>query len=122
MTRALRAVWRAIAWLWDHSLGFVLAWLLIGLIRVYQLAVSPLLPPSCRYHPSCSTYGLDAIRCHGAVKGVILTAWRLVRCNPWSQGGLDPVPQRGYWLPDVHPNGEPRHGTIGTPRVQDSNV
>jgi putative membrane protein insertion efficiency factor len=118
----VRAVLRGIVWAWDHSIGFVLTWLLIGLIRAYQLTVSPILPPTCRYHPSCSNYGLGAVRTHYAVKGSVLTAWRLLRCNPWSEGGIDPVPRRGYWLPDVHPNGEPRHGTMGTQTVHDTNV
>lgn len=63
-------------------------------IRAYQLLVSPLLGPTCRYAPSCSTYGVQAIRGHGLVRGAALTAWRLLRCNPWSPGGYDPVPQR----------------------------
>jgi putative membrane protein insertion efficiency factor len=112
--RALVSAWRGVVWVWDHSLGFVLTWLLVGLIRGYQVAISPLLPPSCRFHPSCSAYGLGAVRTHGAVKGLVLTVWRLGRCNPWNGGGVDPVPSRGHWLPDVHPNGEPRSGTMGS--------
>lgn len=112
--RALASAWRGLVWVWDHSLGFVLTWLLVGIIRGYQVAVSPLLPPSCRFHPSCSAYGLGAIRTHGAVKGLVLTVWRLGRCNPWNGGGVDPVPAPGRWLPDVHPNGEPRSGTMGS--------
>ena len=114
--------WRGIVWAWDHTIGFVLTWLLIGLITGYRLTISPILPPTCRYHPSCSAYGLAAMRTHGAVKGTFLTGWRLMRCNPWSQGGVDPVPERGYWLPDAHPSGEARHGTIGARSSQDSNV
>ena len=60
-------------------------------IRVYQKFVSPLLPPSCKYHPSCSQYAIDAVRIFGPVKGAVLAAWRLVRCNPFSHGGYDPV-------------------------------
>ncbi len=69
-----------------------LSWLLIALIRLYQLFISPGLPPSCRFTPSCSQYTLDAIRRHGALKGVWLGARRLVRCHPWHPGGYDPVP------------------------------
>jgi putative membrane protein insertion efficiency factor len=69
-------------------------YLLLGLIRVYQWTISPLLGPVCRYHPSCSRYGFEAIRVHGAVKGTVLTAWRILRCNPWSAGGVDYVPAR----------------------------
>ncbi|WP_055587146.1 membrane protein insertion efficiency factor YidD [Streptacidiphilus griseoplanus] len=69
-------------------------YLLMGLIRVYQWTISPLLGPVCRYYPSCSHYGYEAIRVHGAVKGTGLTAWRILRCNPWSPGGVDHVPPR----------------------------
>ena len=69
-------------------------YLLMGLIRVYQWTISPLLGPVCRYHPSCSRYGYEAIKVHGALKGTILTAWRILRCNPWSAGGFDHVPAR----------------------------
>jgi putative membrane protein insertion efficiency factor len=69
-------------------------YLLMGLIRVYQWTVSPLLGPVCRYYPSCSRYGHEAIRVHGAVKGTGLTVWRILRCNPWSPGGVDHVPPR----------------------------
>ena len=59
-------------------------------IRLYQLLVSPLLPANtCKYHPSCSEYAVLAIRKHGVLKGIPLSAWRLLRCNPWSHGGVD---------------------------------
>jgi uncharacterized protein len=59
-------------------------------IRLYQLVVSPFLPANtCKYHPSCSQYAVLAIRKHGVVKGVGMGAWRLLRCNPWSHGGVD---------------------------------
>jgi putative membrane protein insertion efficiency factor len=61
-------------------------------IRGYQLVVSPLLPPSCRFNPSCSQYALEAIRRHGAVRGCWLAARRLARCHPFHPGGFDPVP------------------------------
>ena len=61
------------------------------LIRGYRALVSPLLGPRCKYHPSCSQYALDALREYGLARGVVLAGWRLLRCNPWSHGGLDPV-------------------------------
>jgi hypothetical protein len=78
-------------------LGAVLAavdWVLIGLIRVYQYAISPMLGQRCRYYPSCSNYAIGAIREHGPLKGVGLASWRILRCNPFSNGGYDPVPPR----------------------------
>jgi uncharacterized protein len=68
--------------------------LLQGLIRIYQLLLSPLLPPSCRYLPSCSDYAAEAIGRHGAAVGVGLAARRLARCHPWGGSGYDPVPER----------------------------
>ncbi|MFN7504181.1 MAG: membrane protein insertion efficiency factor YidD [Limnobacter sp.] len=64
-----------------------------ALIRGYQLAVSPLFPPSCRFYPSCSEYALEAVKIHGAWKGAALSFGRICRCNPWNAGGLDPVPE-----------------------------
>lgn len=59
-------------------------------IRLYQLVISPLVPANtCKYHPSCSEYAVLAIRKHGVLKGAALAAWRLLRCNPWSHGGVD---------------------------------
>ncbi|MGQ0831747.1 MAG: membrane protein insertion efficiency factor YidD [Microthrixaceae bacterium] len=58
-------------------------------MRLYQWAISPLIPRRCRYHPSCSAYAVDAIREFGVVRGVVLAGWRLLRCNPWSHGGVD---------------------------------
>lgn len=71
-----------------------LAWPLIWLIKIYQRVISPVLPPSCRFYPSCSAYGVEALRVHGLVRGSALTIWRLLRCGPWHPGGLDPVPPR----------------------------
>ena len=68
------------------------AGLLAALIRGYQLALSPLLPPSCRFHPSCSQYALEAVTRHGALEGGWLAARRLARCHPFHPGGYDPVP------------------------------
>jgi len=63
-----------------------------ALIRAYQLLVSPLLPPRCRFHPSCSQYALDALDAHGTLRGGALALRRLSRCHPWHPGGYDPVP------------------------------
>lgn len=68
--------------------------LLIWLIRFYRTAISPRKPPSCKYIPTCSQYGLEAIERFGALKGSFLTIWRILRCNPWSRGGYDPVPEK----------------------------
>jgi uncharacterized protein len=65
--------------------------IIVGLIRLYQRFVSPLLPPSCRFSPSCSQYALIAVQKHGVVKGGVMAAWRILRCNPLSKGGFDPV-------------------------------
>ena len=58
-------------------------------VRLYQRAISPALPQTCRYHPSCSQYAVTAVRQFGILRGLVLAAWRLVRCNPWSHGGVD---------------------------------
>jgi hypothetical protein len=65
---------------------------LLALIAGYRRWISPLLPPACRFSPSCSDYASDAVATHGVVRGVVLTARRLARCHPWCEGGLDPVP------------------------------
>ena len=67
--------------------------LLRGLIRAYQLLIAPLLPPSCRFEPSCSHYAQEAIAEHGAWRGFVLTVKRLARCHPWGGSGYDPVPR-----------------------------
>ena len=68
--------------------------ILIAFIKVYQYTISPLLGPRCRYYPSCSNYAVQALREHGALRGLGLASWRLLRCNPFSNGGHDPVPPR----------------------------
>jgi putative membrane protein insertion efficiency factor len=64
---------------------------LIGLIRVYQRFISPLLGANCRFDPTCSRYAVDAIRKYGAIRGCFMAAWRILRCHPFSRGGYDPV-------------------------------
>lgn len=70
----------------------MVAKLMLMLIRFYQYGISPLLPPRCRYTPTCSQYAVQAIRKHGALKGGWLTAKRIARCHPWGGCGHDPVP------------------------------
>lgn len=76
-----------------EEIGEVMARYLVGgIIRLYQLVISPLLPPSCRFYPSCSMYAREAITRHGVWRGLRLTGWRLLRCHPFHPGGWDPVP------------------------------
>ena len=70
----------------------VLARVLMALIRFYQRRISPSLGPRCKYHPTCSHYALTAVERYGFMRGSILAVWRIVRCNPFSKGGIDPVP------------------------------
>ena len=70
----------------------VVALPLIGLVRFYQLCISPLKPPSCRFTPTCSQYAIEALRKHGPIRGLYLTVRRLLRCHPWGGSGYDPVP------------------------------
>ncbi len=70
----------------------ILSTIMIGGIRFYQYAISPYLPPSCRYTPSCSSYGVEALKKHGPFKGGWLTIKRIASCNPWGGSGYDPVP------------------------------
>lgn len=68
--------------------------LMIFLVRIYQKYLSGLKPPSCRFYPTCSQYAIESFQRHGAVKGFLLAAWRILRCNPWNVGGIDYVPEK----------------------------
>ncbi len=71
---------------------WVLMWVMIGCIKVYQYTLSPLLGPRCRFWPSCSSYTIEAIQVHGPIKGGWMAVKRIVKCHPGSPGGMDPVP------------------------------
>jgi putative membrane protein insertion efficiency factor len=86
--------------------------LLIGFIRAWRFAISPLYGQVCRYHPSCSAYALEAVTVHGSVRGTWLALRRLARCHPWSDGGYDPVPGRDQ--PRDQPRVPPHATGVGT--------
>jgi hypothetical protein len=73
------------------ALARVLRAFVLAPIVLYQKAISPALPRRCKYEPTCSRYAVDAIREYGILRGLVLAAWRVLRCNPWSDGGYDPV-------------------------------
>jgi uncharacterized protein len=68
--------------------------LLQGLVRLYQITLSPYWGAQCRFYPTCSCYALEALKQHGAMRGGFLSLWRLFRCHPWAKGGVDPVPEK----------------------------
>ncbi len=70
----------------------IIRFLLILPIRFYQLSISPMLPKSCRFEPTCSAYAIEALRKHGPLKGLYLAVRRILRCHPWGGSGYDPVP------------------------------
>ncbi|HHT25171.1 MAG TPA: membrane protein insertion efficiency factor YidD [Clostridiaceae bacterium] len=74
----------------------------IKLIRLYQRRISPNAPPRCRYSPSCSQYAIEAIQTWGLIRGMFLSIWRILRCNPFSRGGYDPVPTRKNKKSDIN--------------------
>ena len=82
-------------------------------LLVYRKLISPALPPRCKYYPSCSTYAVQAVRELGVIRGTIVAAWRLVRCNPWSLGGVDELADRKLFR-DEHaadcPHEHHKHG------------
>lgn len=76
------------------SLIKTVTFILVVFIRIYQYLISPLFPASCRFYPSCSNYSIEALRRHGPIKGVVLAISRILKCNPLSEGGFDPVPEK----------------------------
>ena len=76
-----------------------LATVLLAPIRLYQRLISPALPRRCKYEPTCSAYAVEAIRRFGVARGLVLAAWRLARCNPFTHGGYDPVEARPFFKP-----------------------
>ncbi len=68
---------------------------LIGIIKLYKRFISPSLPDSCIYHPSCSSYAIETLRIHGLIKGSVISSFRIISCNPFAKGGLDPVHKKG---------------------------
>ena len=75
-----------------RAIGRIPGAVIIAMVRVYQWTLSPIFGRQCRFQPTCSHYGYEAIERHGVIRGYALTVWRLVRCNPFNRGGLDPVP------------------------------
>jgi putative membrane protein insertion efficiency factor len=75
----------------------------LAVLRVYQRAISPALPRRCKYHPTCSEYAVQAIRRYGILRGTVLAGWRLLRCNPLSHGGYDPVSAQRLFRPARSP-------------------
>lgn len=75
----------------------IISRILIAPVRFYQQAISPLLPPSCRFTPSCSQYMIEALQKHGPLKGLYLGTRRILRCHPWGGSGYDPVPDEFHW-------------------------
>lgn len=73
---------------------------LIACVRAYQVVLSPVMGGACRFEPSCSAYMIEALEVHGAVKGLLLGTWRILRCHPFGKHGYDPVPPKGKWKVD----------------------
>jgi putative membrane protein insertion efficiency factor len=71
-------------------------------VRFYQRAISPAIPARCKYHPTCSEYAVQAVRRYGVLRGAILAVWRILRCNPWSHGGVDRVEDQKLFHPRGH--------------------
>ena len=83
--------------IWAMTFGRLFKAILVGLIRAYQILLSPRIGQVCRYYPTCSHYGLEAVKVHGAGKGGLLAAWRVLRCHPWATGGIEYIPAKGSW-------------------------
>jgi putative membrane protein insertion efficiency factor len=76
-----------------------LGWIAVAPVRIYQRVISPFLPRRCKYYPSCSEYAVQALRSYGILRGLVLAGWRLLRCNPWSHGGVDFVEDQRLFRP-----------------------
>lgn len=88
-----------------HSRMLAMRWArqaAVAPLRVYSKLVSPALPRRCRYEPTCSAYAIEAVRSYGVIRGAILAIWRLLRCNPFSDGGYDPVEAQRIFKRDPH--------------------
>ncbi|HYU60862.1 MAG TPA: membrane protein insertion efficiency factor YidD [Solirubrobacterales bacterium] len=92
----------------DRARAGAVALLLLPL-RVYQRLISPALPRRCKYHPTCSAYAAEALRELGPLRGTIVAAWRLARCNPFSDGGYDPLEARALFRPAESPSSDSRN-------------
>ena len=79
--------------------------LVLGFLTAYRKVISPLYGDVCAYYPSCSAYAVGAVQQHGAVKGAMLSAWRILRCNPWTQGGVDDVRPHKHFRHDLTSHG-----------------
>jgi uncharacterized protein len=79
----------------SKGIRWIISGFFILLFKFYQLSVSPLLPNSCRYTPTCSQYAIQALKDHGVITGLALGIFRIARCNPWGGHGFDPVPEKG---------------------------
>jgi uncharacterized protein len=84
-------------------------------IRLYQKVLSPVLPRSCKYHPSCSEYAVQAVTRYGILRGTVLAGWRILRCNPFSLGGYDPVERQTLFRRRAAATGAPSSGSAASP-------
>ena len=94
-------------------------YLFIALIKAYRKFISPLKRPCCRFTPTCSAYALEAFQTRGFFVGLILTVWRILRCNPFSKGGYDPVPDKGFRNKNICRENDCHHHTDTTNEEKD---
>jgi putative membrane protein insertion efficiency factor len=96
-------------------LAALLRALVLASLKLYQRFVSPALPRRCKYEPTCSAYAVQAVRELGVLRGLVLAAWRLARCNPFSHGGYDPVEAQTLFRRRLAERAEPRHAPTTSP-------